>query len=244
MSTQKNAVIDALTQGKLRIVDLTHAINEHIPAFDSEPGAFVYERLCSVERDGCFAGAFRIEEHFGTHMDAPAHFVQGAATIDKIAADRLVLPAVVIDARREVEENVDYALTLDKVKAFEKTAAIPAQSAVLLMTGWDKRFRSVNKYRNADKDGCMHFPGYSLEAATYLVEQKQVAAFGIDTLSIDVGPSRDYAVHKRALAGDVYFIENLTNLDLLPPSGALIFCGALAIEGGSGSPARVLAVVP
>jgi kynurenine formamidase len=243
MSTETSALHEALLRGNFRVVDLTHVINNRMPAFDNKQDAFVYETYCSVEENGCFAGAFQMDEHYGTHMDAPAHFVSGAATIDKLAVNRLILPAVVIDVRKEVQADCDYCLTLEKVKQFEKDGSIPNHSAVLLLTGWDERFHSAEDYRNVDEDGRMHFPGYSLEAAAYLVGTRKVSALGIDTLSIDFGFSDTYSVHKEVLAS-TFFIENLTKLDSLPARGAVIFCGALPIEGGSGCPARVLALVP
>jgi kynurenine formamidase len=227
----------------MRVVDLTQPISSHTSNFDSNPKAFHYELLSSLEKDGCAAGAFHIEEHFGTHMDAPIHFVSGGLYIDQLPADRLVVPAVVMDIQGEVSKDQDYQVTADKIQLWEKQVEIAEGSAFLLMTGWSQHYKNPERYCNRDEEGRLRFPSYSEQAAKYLVQEKHVAIIGIDTLSADYGLSEDFAVHKIALSNDVYIIENLCNLDKLPASGALLFCGPLPIEGGTGSPARVLAVV-
>jgi len=227
----------------LHVIDLTHPISASSPTWDAETGEYHYEKLTSVAKDGYFSGAFRISEHFGTHIDAPAHFIDGGMCVDRLPPERLILPALVIDVRKEVAENPDYELTVQKIEDWERQGRITPGCAVLLLTGWGQRFSDSTTYRNPDQMKHMHFPGYSSQAAKYLVEDRRVAALGIDTLSIDPGRSETFPVHKIALAHDVYLIENLNNLDLLPPRGILLFCGPLPIQGGSGSPARVLAIV-
>ena len=115
------------------------------------------------------------------------------------------MPAIVIDVRNEVKENPDYLLTVDKVKSFAENNTIPVRAAILLLTGWDKRYFVKDQYRNADQEGIMHFPGFSLKAANYLLENYKIAALGIDTLSIDNGASKDFPVHQFILSkGAVY----------------------------------------
>jgi kynurenine formamidase len=227
----------------LHVIDLTHTISTKTPSWEGDTGEYRYEKLTSVGKDGYFTGAFRIPEHFGTHMDAPAHFAEGETTIDKLPPEKLILPAVVIDVRKEVADNPDYELTPQKIDDWEDRGRITPGCAVLLLTGWGKRFSDANAYRNPDATKRMHFPGFSSAAAKYLIEERRVAALGIDTLSIDPGRSEAFPVHKLALGHDLYLIENLKNLELLPPRGILLFCGPLPIQGGSGSPARVLAIV-
>lgn len=228
---------------RLRVIDLTHPINTNTPTYEAEHDSYHYDKLTTVEKDGYMTGAIKIPEHFGTHIDAPAHFVSGGATIDQLRPERLILPAVVIDVRKEVAENPDYELTVKRIDDWEIQGRIPPGAAVLLLTGWDKHYANESGYRNPDENKQMHFPGFSAEAAKYLLESRSVTALGIDTLSIDPGKTEVFPVHKFALSHDSYLIENLTNLDKLPPRGILIFCGPLAIQGGSGSPARVLAIV-
>jgi kynurenine formamidase len=238
-----DSLIATISAGKTKVVDLTQTLSDKTPTYEGKPD-FKYETLTTVEKEGYATGAFHTHEHCGTHIDAPSHFVSGKRTIDRLEPANLILPAVVIDVRFEVNKDPDYTLTLDRVKAWEKSGYIPTGSAVLLLTGWSKRYQDASHYRNADTKGAMHFPGFSLEAAKYLVENHRVKALGIDTLSADCGTSEDFLVHSYALKQDLFLIENLTNLDALPARGALLFCGPLKIEGGTGSPARVMAIVP
>ncbi|HEX8184129.1 MAG TPA: cyclase family protein [Blastocatellia bacterium] len=236
-------LLERAMKGKARIIDLTQKLSVNTPTFGGERDAMRYEKLAEVDRDGYTMGAFRVPEHFGTHVDSPGHFLKGAATIDRIEPRRFIAPVVVIDVRSQVKDNPDYRLTTADVEAFERGGRVPEGAAVLLLTGWDSRYADAEKYRNLDKAGVLHFPGYSQEAIRHLLGRK-IVALGIDTLSIDYGPSKDFAGHKISHGGGLYHIENMTNLDKLPARGAAIFVGALPIEGGSGSPARVLAIAP
>jgi kynurenine formamidase len=236
-------LLERAIKGEAHIIDLTQKLNTGTPTFGGERDSMRYEKLADVDRDGYTLGAFRVPEHFGTHVDSPGHFLKGRETIDRIEARRFIAPVVVIDVRAQVKANPDYQLTTADIEAFERGGRVPKGAAVLLLTGWDKRYADADKYRNADKAGVLHFPGYSREAITHLLT-RDIVALGIDTLSIDYGPSKDFAGHKLSHGGGLYHIENMTNLDKLPARGAAIFVGALPIEGGSGSPARVLAIAP
>jgi kynurenine formamidase len=238
-----DGLLERAFTGKARVIDLSHKLNASVPTFDGERDAWRYEKLSEIAPDGYASGAFRVPEHFGTHVDSPGHFINGKETIDRIDVQRFIVPAVVIDVRAQASSNADYQLTVADLKQWERGGQIPAGAAVLLLTGWAARWDDVNKYRTPDTAGVMHFPGYSVEAIRYLLNRK-VVALGIDTLSIDYGPSKDFAGHKLSHASGLYHMENLTNLDRLPARGAAIFVGALPIENGSGSPARVLAITP
>jgi kynurenine formamidase len=246
-SKSKNAASDGLLErafaGKARVIDLSHKLNANVPTFEGERDAWRYEKLSEIARDGYASGAFRVPEHFGTHVDSPGHFVSNKETIDRIDVQRFIAPAVVIDVRAQAGSNPDYLLTVADLQKWEQGGQIQAGAAVLLLTGWAARWDDASKYRNPDTAGVMHFPGYSEAAIRYLLNRK-VVALGIDTLSIDYGPSKDFAGHKLSHAGGLYHMENLMNLDRLPARGAAIFVGALPIENGSGSPARVLAIAP
>jgi len=238
-----STLIEQIRDRKLDVIDLSHTLNNKTPLFDDNEPEMVYKTLTTCEHDGYRTGSFEMVEHFGTHIDAPAHFVPGSPTIDQIAAEKMILPAVVIDVRQEVEKNADYRLTKERVIAFEKNASIPPGSAVFLLTGWGQRWGDGKLYRNADAKGS-HFPGFGGDAAKYLVEDKKVGALGIDTLSIDYGLSKDFEVHKLALGHKLFMMENVDKLDLVPAEGAVVFCGPMKLEGGTGSPARILALVP
>jgi kynurenine formamidase len=236
-------LLERAIRGQARIIDLTYLINASAPTYSGERNALRYETLADFDKDGYRAGAFCIPEHFGTHLDAPGHFIKGKETIERIAPRRLIAPAVVIDVRPQVKSNPDYQLTPDAIRIWESKGAIPAGAAVLLLTGWGERYWDADRYRNADATGVMHFPGFSEQAVRYLLKRK-IVALGIDTLSIDYGPSKDFAAHKVSLGSGLYHIENMANLDKLPARGAFIFVGPLPLENGSGSPARVLAIAP
>jgi kynurenine formamidase len=239
-----NTACHAEDNSKKKIVDLTHVLTSSQPDFQLGEESFHYTALKTLAKDGYAIGSFCTAEHYGTHIDAPSHFAQGQPSIDEISADKFILPCVVIDVRKEVESNPDYCLTVDKIKAFERGGKIPKGSAVLLCTGWSDKWTDVKAYRNADDKGVMHFPGFSDEAADYLVSTREVAALGIDTLSIDYGASHDYPVHSHALAKGIFMIENLDNLSQLPARNATLYCGPLKIKGGTGSPARIICVLP
>jgi kynurenine formamidase len=236
-------LVSQLSSGEIAIIDLSRSLSTETPLFDPSDTGMKYEILSTLENDGCETGYLSLPEHFGTHVDAPSHFVKGLS-IDNVPPQKLILPGVIIDIRKQVQANADYQLTVAAVKNAEEVGPIPEGSIILLLTGWSEKYADASSYRNPDSSGKMHFPGFSVEAAKYLIENKKPSAFGIDTLSIDHGASPDYAVHKYALSQGVLLVENLHELEKLPLRGSVIFCGALKIQNGTGSPARVLAMAP
>jgi kynurenine formamidase len=237
-------LLERALKGQAQIIDLTQVLNAKTPAYSGEKNLYRYDKLADFKKEGYASGGLHLPEHFGTHLDAPGHFIEGKESVERIQIKRFIAPAIVIDVRSKVEANVDYQLSAADIQAFEKGGAIPEGAAVLLLTGWDRRYGETEKYRNADAQGVMHFPGFSEAAIQYLLKNLKIVALGIDTLSIDFGPSKNFQGHKISHGNGLYHLENLTNLDKLPPRGAVIFVGALPIEGGSGSPARVLAIAP
>ena len=111
-------------------------------------------------------------------------------------------------------------------------------------TGWEDRWNSPKAFRNAGADGVPHFPGFSLEAATFLVKTRNAVGLGIDTLSVDYGPSKDFPVHHLSHGASLYHMENLADLSSLPEAGAWLVVAPIKLEGGSGGPARVFALLP
>jgi kynurenine formamidase len=226
-----------------RVVDLTHVLGPGLPDFHVGGEAFHYKKVFTVEKDGYANGSFCTVEHYGTHVDAPSHFFADGTTVDKLKAEQLIVPCVVIDVREQVKHNPDYRLTVGDIKDFEKKGPIPQHCGVLLLTGWAEKWDASGDYRHADKNGSMHFPGFDRDSATYLVEQRQAQCLGIDTLSIDAGTSSDYAAHKISLGSGIYLVENLNNLDQLPARGAWLIVAPLKVKDGTGSPARVFAFI-
>lgn len=236
--------LDSLSKDRVKAVDLSHVLNSKTPDFFGDHDIYHFDHKTLVKDSGYSTGTFQTPEHFGTHVDAPVHFAKGAQPIDQISVKRLVVPAVVIDIRNQAETNPDCLLSEAMIQEWEKEhGRIPDNAAVLLLTGWSKRWDSEQQYRNLDSKNQMHFPSYSIEAVKFLIEQRKINAIGVDTLSIDPGISTTYPVHKISAQNNVYGIENLNNLDQLPAKGILLFCGVPALEGGTGCPARVVAIV-
>lgn len=236
--------LSAAASGRARIVDLTYAINDKFPAWPGDKKVFEALPNATIERDGYFTRSFWMLEHYGTHLDAPAHFAPGKATVDQIPPERLFGPAVLIDARAESEKDADYVLRADGVAAWEREhGRIPAGSIVLLRTGWAARWRDAARYRNQDASGAMHFPGFSVEAVRVLIE-RNVSGIGVDTMSADAGASKDFPVHHLALGAGLYQLENLADLSALPEFGATLVVAPIKLEGGSGGACRVFAILP
>ena len=234
----------AAPSGFREVIDLTHTLNAQVPTYEPpSQTAYRTKTVATIAKDSYFAREISLPEHFGTHIDAPAHFVQGLWTVDQIPAERLVAPLVVIDVSEHAKGNPDYQISVEDIAAWEKVHdQIPLNSVVMARTGWDSRWNSVKDYRNADSKGVMHFPGYSEDAAHFLVEGRKVLGIGIDTLSIDYGPSKDFPVHLYDLRRSVYQLENVANLDRAPASGGLVVIAPMKLEDGSGAPVRILAL--
>jgi kynurenine formamidase len=239
-------LLEGIDEGQTHIVDLTHALNSsnpHWPGPGYEP--FKYEIFATLEKDNVLSGRFSMAEHTGTHLDAPNHFSAGQIPVDQIPLDQLFAPAVVIDVRGKVSANADYLLAVEDVTAWEQSyGRIPPNAVVFMYTGWDERWTDFERYKNADSAGGLHFPGFSPEAARLLVDERTVAGLGIDTLSVDYGMSKDFAVHHISHDEGKYQLENVANLGSLPPSGALVIVAPIKIENGTGGPARIFALVP
>lgn len=238
------AQLAGIAAGRTRVVDMTYAINGKLPAWPGDDRAFEAKVIATPEKDGFFARSFWTLEHYGTHLDAPAHFPPGKLTLEQLPISHFFGPAVLVDAREEVGRDPDYRLTSARIERWEAAhGRVPAGAIVLLRTGWAARWPDQQRYRNTDAHGVMHFPGFSVEAAKLLIARGAVG-LGIDTLSVDNGPSKDFQVHRVDLPAGLYNLENLANLDQLPEAGALLIAAPIKIEGGSGGPVRVFAILP
>ena len=243
-SAPQDRWLEGVTTGKTKVVDMTHAINDKMPAWPGDTHTFEAKINATVEKNGYFTRSFWMLEHYGTHMDAPAHFPPGKITVDEIPVTHFFGPAVVIDVQSEAAKDADYRLRVTRVEKWEALHGhISAGSIVLLRTGWGARWPDQASYRNMDANGAMHFPGYSVEAAKLLMERGTVG-LGIDTLSIDYGESKNFEVHRVDLPAGLFNLENLANLDELPEAGAFLIAAPIKLEGGSGGPCRVFAILP
>lgn len=231
----------------LKIVSLSH-VNDPAttPIFHGDP-EFVLETAATVAEDGYYLQNVRQGEHTGTHWGAPAHFQEGGLTADQLVPDDLFLPAVKIDIREKSAANADYAVTVADLQEWEAThGAIPSGAAVILWTGWESRW-GTEAYVNADADGVTHQPGFSLEAALWLVETGRLAsrgALGTDTFGPDLGNDDTYPVSATLYDQHRISLENLRNLGELPSTGAYVLVGGPINRAGSGSPATIFGLIP
>jgi len=195
------------------------------------------------------ANNFSTSEHGGTHLDAPVHFAEGKWTTEAIPVERLVGPAVVVDVREAAAKNTDYLIAVDVLEAWERSnGKIPAGSIVLFRTGWGQRWGDRQRYLGTSKTGPegaaeLHFPGIHPDTARWLVSHGGIDAVGIDTASIDYGPSKTFETHQTLFAGSIPAFENVAQLDRLPVTGSFVVALPMKIRGGSGGPLRIVAIV-
>jgi kynurenine formamidase len=187
-------------------------------------------------------------EHGGTHMDAPIHFAEGGDTADQVPLQACIGPLAVIDVRAQAAEDADYRLTVaDLTRWEEQHGRLPVGAIVLMWSGWGQYWGHRKRYLGADEPGDtenLHFPGFSKQAAEFLVHERDIAAIAVDTASIDHGPSPDFIVHQIINGANKPAFENVANVERLPPAGATFVALPLKIAGGSGAPARIIAILP
>jgi kynurenine formamidase len=252
------AFIDSLNAGDIHIVDLTQTLSPELPtlvlpANRGKIWPFRLENICNYDQDGPdYLNNFSCGEHTGTHFDAPAHWVTGKDypnnTVDTIECKNFLAPASVVDASSEVESNPDWLLTVDFLEQWEaKNGRIQAGTWLFFRTDWSKRISDPASFLNLKEDGA-HTPGPTQAAVEWLIDERNVHGFAVETLNTDAGQSYQWPIpfpcHNLMHGANRYGLQCLKNLDQLPPTGALIFSAPLKIKAGSGSPLRVLAFVP
>jgi kynurenine formamidase len=225
------------------IVDLTHVLNPSVPTYPAPTVPLTVETIVTIKDNGFYKQAWTFDEHSGTHMDIPAHFVEGGDTVDKYAANLLVSPAVVIDIAARAEDDPDTQVTVDDLTNWESAnGEIPPGAVVLMYSGWESRWNDQDAFRGSDADGGLHFPGFSGEAAQFLIEERDIHGIGVDTLSLDYGQSTTFDTHLTILSAGKYGIENVANLAQIKDKKATVVAGIPRYENGSGGPCRVLAL--
>ena len=241
----------AIDLERYRMVDLTHAFTTDAPYWPTAGEGFVLKQDSYGMTEGGYfysSNSFAAPEHGGTHLDAPIHFAEHGWTADQVPLEHLITPAVVIDVTAKTATDADYRLTAADVTAWESEhGQVPEGVAVYLRTGWESRWPDRKSYLGDDTPNDatkLHFPSYGEDAARLLVEQRKVAALGIDTASIDYGPSKDFIVHRVATAANVVGFENVAGLGELPATGAWTIALPMKIAKGSGGPLRLVGLVP
>jgi kynurenine formamidase len=230
-----------------RFVDLTHAFGPGIPHWSGFPNETV-RTLYTYKSSGFMAQMFCHVGQWGTHVDAPAHFAPGEATVDTIDPKQMILPLVVIDVHEKVARDPNYTLTMGDVHAWEAAhGAIPDGAFVAMRTDWSKRWPSPSAMDNKDAKGVAHYPGWSMPVLKYLYLDRHVVATGHETTDTDPGVAAshgDYSLEAWLLHQGHYQIEMLANLDQVPEAGSLVMVTFAKASGGTGFPARVVAIVP
>ena len=225
-----------------RMQDLTHEFREGFPGFLGAPSTLDRQVTVTIPANGFYGQTWTFWEHNCTHLDVPAHFVAGGRFSPEITLEELVRPLAVVDISARAAANADAEVLVSDLVAFERhEGRIKRGSVVAMNSGWAARSGSVAAYRNVGADGFQHFPGFSKAAVEWLLEERDIAGIGVDTLSLDPGRSQTFDAHVTLLSANRYGIENLANLHRVPPRGATVTVGLIPWEQGSGGPARVFA---
>lgn len=232
----------AMAEAHGSVFDMTHTYGPDFPTFFGEPGIEMEQKF-AFAGDGFNLFELTINEHTGTHVDAPLHFSADGASVDEIPVGNLIVPLCVVDIRERAAEDGDAQVTPDDLTAWiAANGDIPDRACVAMLSGWADKVGDP-AFRGQDDAGGLHFPGFHPEATAMLLEQTSAGAMAVDTLSLDHGPSADFATHYAWLPAGRYGIECLAGLDQVPAAGATLIVGAPKHQGGSGGPARVFAMV-
>lgn len=230
--------------GAKQVVALSHVVDTDIPLWPGDPKVR-FKEVGNFEDDGYYLREFSIGEHSATHMNAPNSFHEGGEGMDAYEVGDLVRPAVVIDVKEQAAADPDYALTREDLESWEdENGEVPEGSVVLLDTGWSAKWDNPKEFFGFDKKGGMHFPGFDGETTKFLLDERGIAGVGIDTHGVDPSLDETYATNTEVLKKRRIVLENLANLDRLPPTGATIVIGALRLKDGAGTPAEVFGLVP
>lgn len=223
------------------VIDLTAPLSPRTALWPGLPPVQA-EALFELERDGFYARVLTLPEHSGTHLDAPAHFVADGARVEQLPVERLVAPCAVLDVREQCAADPDFALDRAGLERLEaRDGRIERGGVALLLTGWDARADDAEAWFGPESPERLSFPGFGRSAAELLIE-RGVVGIGVDTPGVDRGCDPSNPVHNTTLPAGLWHLEGLVNLAALPLRGALVVVGALNLVGGSGTPARVLAL--
>ncbi|MFT6302585.1 MAG: kynurenine formamidase [Pseudomonadales bacterium] len=231
----------AMAAGHATVEDMTHTLSPEFPTYFDESG-FSMEQIYNYAEHSFNLFQYTVNEHTGTHIDAPLHFSADGLSVDEIEVSNLIAPLCVIDIAARAEGDSDAQVTPDDIKAWiSANGEIPAHACVAMHSGWASKVASED-FRGFDGK-VQHYPGFHVEAAKMLMEETAAASIAVDTLSLDHGMSADFATHYAWLPSGRFGIENLANLDKVPAAGATLVIGAPKHKGGTGGPARIFALI-
>ncbi|MBF9032287.1 cyclase family protein [Rhodobacterales bacterium HKCCE3408] len=223
------------------VIDMTHTLSADFPTYFGEP-QFAAEQLFNFADNGFNLFNLTVNEHTGTHIDAPLHFSADGTSVDELPVENLVAPLCVVDITAKAEDSADAQVTPDDLMAWiSANGEIPDGACVAMNSGWEAKIGS-DAYRGFD-GSAQHYPGFHVEAVQMLLEQTNAASIAVDTLSLDYGASADFATHYTWLPAGRFGIENIAGLGQVPVAGATIVIGAPKHAGGTGGPARIFALV-
>lgn len=253
--TDAGDVIASLFSGEsAEWIDMSYAYDESTIYWPTAEPFRLEVVAQGMREDGWYAANnFSTAEHGGTHLDAPIHFAERRETADQVPLWRLIGPAAVVDVRAAASADPDYLVGVADLEGWETEHGVIADGSILLLhSGWGERWPDRARYLGTDRAGAdattdLHFPGLDPAAARWLVENRRVAAVGIDTPSIDSGQNghaSGFESHRILYAENVPGFENVAALDRLPPTGAYVIALPMKIGGGSGAPLRIVGVVP
>jgi kynurenine formamidase len=232
-----------LPAGFREVIDLTHPFSAALPVYPGYKPVQIRQRF-AIAQDGFAANEVSFDEHTGTHVDAPMHFVAGAMSADRLPVDRLIAPLVVISISDRAAGEPGTVVSIDDLLQWEKRySRIPAGALVAMHSGWDARAATADRFLNRDAKGTMQTPGFGEQAARFLVSERDICGAGVDTLSLDAGAAEKFVAHLAILGAGKYGVEMMANLSRVPPAGATVIVGAPKHTGATGGPARVLALV-
>lgn len=232
------------------VVDLTYAFDQHTIYWPTAESFELRRVSYGVSPAGYWYAANNIcmAEHGGTHMDAPIHFAKGKDTTDQVPLGAGIGPAAVIDVRAQAAADRDYRLRVEDLTRWEaEHGRLPTGVIVVMWSGWGRYWGDKLHYLGTDRQGDvgdLHFPGFSREAVEFLLKQRDISAIAVDTASIDYGPSTDFIVHQLINGANKPAFENVAHVDRLPSVGATFLALPMKIAGGSGGPARIIAILP
>lgn len=226
-----------------KIIDLSHVIDQNIPRWAGDP-LIELETVANIAENKYYLRRFAMGEHSGTHLNAPNTFWGDRPSIDDYQPKSLVVPAVVIDIRQQVQHDQDYLLKIDDVFRWEKVnQTIPDHTVILIYTGWQNKWYIPAEFLPQDAEGKYHFPGCAEATTQWLLTERKIAGIGIDTHGVDGGIDENFMTNQLILQNQGLVLENLNNLHLLPADNITLVIGILKLKNGSGSPASVLAFV-
>jgi kynurenine formamidase len=230
--------------GFSKVVFLSHVLTASTPVFPGDPPVEIHT-AATIGRDGYYLQRVASGEQAGTHWAAPAHFSPGEAAADQLGAADFFHPAAVLDARASAAADPDFAVSVADLQRWEaESGPVPPHAAVLLHTGYAERWDDPAAYLGTDGAGGLHYPGFSPDAARWLVEQRGIGALGTDTMGVDPGADAGFATNRLLLHGRRMHLENLCGLAQMPAAGGWIIVGGIRVKGGSGSPATVFGLIP